>query len=90
MFWFVCRHVQVVIDRRHINMLLQKSKVTVFWKGESALTVKGDTSGRVFLFICERGNETPGPVLFLAGFLNVHINMEQPSYCGSQCICILH
>lgn len=33
--WFVCRHVQVVMDRRHIYMLLRKSKVTteeLLWK----------------------------------------------------------
>lgn len=57
LFWLVCWHVQVVVDRRHIYMLLQISEVTMedlLWrgkekkKGEIAL-VEGETSD---LLIC--------------------------------------
>lgn len=65
LFWLVCWLVQVVVDRRHIYMLLQKSSdnggstLERKKKGEIAL-VEGETSD----------------------FLNVCINMEQPSYDG--------
>lgn len=50
-------------------------------KGEIALLVKGDISD-IFTCLYYRGNETLSSILlcFLAMFLNVRINMEQPSY----------
>lgn len=76
LFWLVCWHVQVVVDRRHIYMLLQISEVTMedlLWRGKEKKKRRNCTSWR---------GDFRLTYLFIWVFLNVCINMEQPSYNG--------